>query len=94
MLCIEGDEEQHKSYIKQDEEHWYDDLFMDFSGKYIFIRYNPDPYKDTDDKKRNPKFGARMALLEQLINMLTRRINNKLNTERSEVNHLCYDKTR
>ena len=21
MLCIEGDEEQHKSYIKQDEEH-------------------------------------------------------------------------
>ena len=50
MRCIEVDEEQHKSNIKQDEEHRYDDLFMYFSGKYIFIRYNPDPYKDADDK--------------------------------------------
>ena len=54
MLCI--DENQHKSYIKQDEEHRYDDLFMDFSGKYIFIMDNPDPYKDADGKKRNPNF--------------------------------------
>ena len=93
MLCIEVDEEQHKRYIKQDEEHRYDDLFMDFSGKYIFIRYNPDPYKDADGKKRNPKFDTRMALLEQLINMLTRRINNELNTELVEFHHLCYDQS-
>ena len=42
MLCIEVDENQHKNYIKQNEQNRYDDLFMDFSGKYIFIRYNPD----------------------------------------------------
>ena len=94
MLCVEIDEEQHKRYIKQDEEHRYDDFFMDLSGKYIFIRYNPDPYKDADGKKRNPKFDTCMALLEQLINMLTRRINNELNTELVEIHHLCYDKSR
>ena len=94
MLCIEIDEHQHKSYIKHDEDQRYDDLFMDFSGKYIFIRYNPDPYKDADGKKRNPKFDTRMALLEQLINMLTRRISNELNTELVEIHHLCYDKSR
>ena len=94
MRCIEVDEEQHKSNIKQDEEHRYDDLFMYFSGKYIFIRYNPDPYKDAANKKRNPKFDTRMALLEQLIKMLTTRINNELNTELVEIHHLCYDKSR
>ena len=34
MLCIALDtKEQQKKYLKQDEEHRYDDLFMDFSGK-------------------------------------------------------------
>ena len=94
ILCVEIDEDQHKRYLKQDEEHRYDDLFMDFSGKYIFIRYNPNPYKDADDKKRNPRFDTRMALPVQLINMLTRRINNELNTELVEIHHLCYDKSR
>ena len=30
MLCIEVDENQHKNYIKQNENNRYDDLFMDF----------------------------------------------------------------
>ena len=95
MLCVEVGEEQLKYYLKQDEEHRYDDLFMGFSGKYIIIRYNnPDPYKDADGNKRNPKFDTRMALLEQLTNMLTRRIHNELNTELAEIHHLCYDKSR
>ena len=34
MLCIEIDENQHKGYIKTNELVRYDDLFMDFSGKY------------------------------------------------------------
>ena len=62
--------------------------------KYIFIRYNPDPYTDADGKKRYPKLDTRMALLEQLINVLTRRINNELNTELVEIHRLCYDKSR
>ena len=46
MLCIEVDEQQHTSNIKLYEEHRYDDLFMDFTGKNICIRYNPDTYTD------------------------------------------------
>ena len=53
MLCIEVDENQHKYYIKSDENNRYDDLFMDFSGKFIFIRYNPDKYKDRYSKCKN-----------------------------------------
>ena len=94
MLCMEIDEAQRKRYLKQGEEHQYDDLFMYISGKYIFIMYNPDPYKDADDKKRNQKNDTKMALLEQLLNMLTRRINNELNTELVGIHHLCYDKSR
>jgi len=37
-LCIEFDEDQHKRYDKVDEMSRYNELFMDFSGKYIFIR--------------------------------------------------------
>ena len=54
MLCIEIDENQHKRYIKQDENNRYDDLFMDFSGKFIFIRYNPDKFIDKYGKSKNP----------------------------------------
>ena len=38
ILSIEVDEHQHKKYIKYDENIRYENLFMDFSGKYIFIR--------------------------------------------------------
>ena len=36
LLCIEIDEVHHKSYIQTDEEHRYDDLFMDFSVNTFF----------------------------------------------------------
>ena len=52
MLCIEIDVNQHKYYINKDEENRYNDLYMVFSGKYIFIRYNPDQYKDKNNNKK------------------------------------------
>ena len=42
ILAIETDEFGHRSYNKTDEEIRYDDLFMIHSGKWIFIRFNPD----------------------------------------------------
>ena len=68
MLCIEVDENQHKYYIKEKEIERYNDLFMDFSGKYIFIRYNPDKYIDKLGKSKNPMFETRMEILEKSIN--------------------------
>ena len=46
MLCIEINENQHKRDMKCHENIRYDNLFMDFNGKYIFIRYNPDKFID------------------------------------------------
>ena len=57
MLCIEiGGENQHKKYIKYDKNIIYDNLFMDFSGKYIFVRYNPNEFIDKYNTSKNPFF--------------------------------------
>ena len=91
MLCIEVDEHQHKKYVRQDENNRYDDLFMDFSGKYIFIRYNPDKFVDKYNKSKNPMFGTRMEVLENSINKHIKRIHNYENTDLVEIHHLFYD---
>jgi hypothetical protein len=90
MLCIEIDENQHKYYIKQDNENRYNDLYMDFSGKYIFIRYNPDSYIENGVRK-NPHFNTRMYELENLINDKILRIINDENIDLLEIYHLYYD---
>ena len=81
MLCIEIDEDQHKSYIKEREQHRYDDLFMDFTGKYIFIRCNAD----------NPFFDTRMEVLQNMINKQIGRIERGKNEELIEIHHLFCD---
>ena len=91
MLCIEIDENQHKYYIKQDEEKRYNDLFMDFSGKYIFIRYNPDKYKCVNNKINNPHFNTRINILKETINNQIMRILNDENNDLIEIYHLYYD---
>ena len=42
ILAIETDEFGHRGYNKTDEEIRYDDVYMIHSGKWIFIRFNPD----------------------------------------------------
>jgi hypothetical protein len=42
ILAVETDEFCHRGYDKYDEEIRYDDLYMIHSGKWIFIRFNPD----------------------------------------------------
>lgn len=90
LLCIEIDENQHKKYLKQDERNRYDDLFMDFSGKYIFIRYNPDIYKE-GGKRKNPHFDTRMETLTREIDKHIQRIENGDNNDLLEIHHLYYN---
>ena len=45
---------QPKKYIKYDENVRYDNLFMDFSGKYIFIKCNPDKFMDVYSISKEP----------------------------------------
>jgi len=93
LLCIETDENQHKSYSKIDEEARYNDIFMAFGGKFIFIRFNPDKYKDKNGKSCNPMLVNRLVTLENEINKQIKRIETGKNTELLEVIELYYDKS-
>lgn len=82
LLCVETDEFAHKAYDKKDEEIRYDDLFMVHSGKWVFIRFNPDGKGvDMDDK---------LTRLVEEIHIQMKRIENEENTELLEVVKLFY----
>lgn len=90
MICVEIDEHQHKHYIETYETDRYNDLFMDFTGKYIFIRYNPDSYKLADGTKVELDFDSRMEILVQEIEKHIARAEAGTN-ELFEIHHVFYD---
>ena len=82
LLCVETDEFAHRSYDAKDEEIRYDDLYMVHSGKWVFIRFNPDGKGvDMDDK---------LARLIEEIDIQINRIDNEDNTELLEIVKLFY----
>jgi hypothetical protein len=91
MLAVEVDENQHSSYDKQDEEIRYDDLYMVFSGKWIFVRFNPDAYKDYNGNRKNYKLKSRLPVLLQEIEKHIKRIEKDENKEYLEIHKLYYD---
>jgi hypothetical protein len=90
LLCIEVDENQHKGYNKTDEEIRYDDLYMLHSGKFIFIRFNPDKFK-YNEKTLNPNINTRLLKLKYEIETQIQRIENDLNSDLLEITKLFYD---
>ena len=91
LLVIETDENQHKPYDKMDEEIRYNDLFSVFSGKWIYIRFNPDKYINNKGKRKNPTIATRLTKLKQEIEYQMERINNEENTELLEIKYMYYD---
>ena len=91
MLCIETDENQHKRYDEKDEELRYDDLYMLHSGKFIFIRFNPDKYINKNGTRVDPCMKKRMGDLYSEINIQIERIHAEENTELLELHYLFYD---
>ena len=91
LLCIETDEFQHRRYDKKDEELRYEDLYMAFSGKFVFIRFNPDSYVDSSGNKMNPNIYSRLDKLYEEIEKQTIRITNEDNNELMEIVYLFYD---
>jgi len=82
LLCIETDEFGHSGYDPKDEELRYDDLYMIHSGKWIFIRFNPDGKGvDMVDK---------LARLMQEIQTHIERIENDENNELLEIIKMYY----
>ena len=88
LLCVETDEHAHSGYDKRDEEIRYDDLYMAYSGKWIFIRFNPDG--------RGVEPLAPLAMEDKLARLMeevetqTARIERSENTELLEIIKLFY----
>ena len=81
MLAIETDEFGHRSYDPNDEEIRYDDLYMLYSGKWIWIRFNPDPNKEAKKTTFEFKLDNLIKEIEKQIN----RINNEENKDLVEI---------
>ena len=74
-----------------DEEIRYHDLYNAFSGKWIYIRFNPDQYKALNGKYKNPTISNRLPILGKEINKQIEQINNEENEELLERIYLYYD---
>jgi hypothetical protein len=94
LLCIETDEHQHKYYSQQDEENRYNDAYMGFVAKWIWIRFNPDKYKGKDGKNKNPTISTRLTSLKTEIDRQIERISNDEHCQESpiEIYYMYYDK--
>jgi len=92
ILAIETDEHQHRGYDKEDEDIRYNDVYMIFSGKWIFIRFNPDKYINKKGQRRNPKIDIRLKKLKKEIKTQINRIKNGENIDLLENIRLYYDK--
>jgi hypothetical protein len=91
LLCVEVDEEQHKYRNKQDEALRYDDLMLLHGGKFVFVRMNPDGYRDSSKQLQNPPLESRLDTLGKEIDRQIQRIQNDENTELVEVSYLYFD---
>lgn len=90
-LAIETDENQHRYYNDGDEEARYNDLYMGFSGMFIYIRFNPDSYKDRNGEKQDPSIEVRLDRLKLEIEKQAQRIYNMDNKDLVEIIYLFYD---
>ena len=63
---------------------------MDFSGKYMFVRYNPDKFIDECNISKNPFFQRRIDLLENKIEKHIHRIEHGLNVDLLEIHDFFY----
>jgi hypothetical protein len=91
LLCVETDEFQHRSYDAEDEEHRYNDIAMMHGGKMVFIRYNPDPYRDEQGHRTDPPIELRFPVLERCMREQIKRIECEENNELLEIVQLFYD---
>ena len=91
MLVIECDEGQHKGKAYANDDARYDDLFMDFSGKYIFIRFNPDNYRIDGVLHKTPWDERLAALSGEITRQVARIKSDTVSQELVEIVHLYFD---
>ena len=79
ILAIETDEFGHRGYDQIDEEIRYDDVYMIHSGKWVFIRFNP------DDNISKVDIADKLDKLIETIHKCIFRIKNEENVELVEI---------
>ena len=79
ILAIETDEFGHRGYDAKDEEIRYDDVYMIHSGKWIFIRFNP------DNNVSNVDIEDKLTKLKETMDECIDRIEYEENTELVEI---------
>jgi hypothetical protein len=57
-----------------DEDTRYDDLFMAHSGKWFYLRFNPDKYMNKKGINKNPMISTRLEVLKREIEKQIKRI--------------------
>ena len=82
LICVETDERAHAGYSAEDENYRYHDVIMNWGGKLVFIRFNPDCKKVSMEDK--------FARLAAEINAQVRRVRAGENTELLERVYLFY----
>ena len=82
ILCIEVNEKQHKTKAyKEDEERRKNNIVESNTFNYVFILFNPDSFKDSNGKRRNPPIKNRFPRLKEEINKQIKRILNEENNK-------------
>ena len=74
-----------------DEEIRYNDLVMAVTGKWIYIRFNPDKYITKTGKRKNPTIATRLGKLKLEIEKQISRAENGENDEFVEIIYMYYD---
>ena len=64
---------------------------MVFSGKWIFIRFNPDSYKNSKGIRSNPKIEKRFTALQEEIDRQIKIIEKEENEDMLKIVKLYYD---
>lgn len=65
---------------------------MDFSGWYVFLRINPDPFRDGSGARMDPPFEERLSVVVDAIRDYAR--NGSQGHELIEVKHFYYNEER
>jgi hypothetical protein len=90
LLCIEIDENQHRNYNQEEEIVRYNDLMAYHTGRMIFIRYNPDRFRNEAGVIQNPPFENRMKRLLQEIEHQIERIKSGANIREDKLIEVVY----
>jgi len=91
VFAVETDEKAHVSYNKVDEINRYDDLFVAYSAKFVFIRFNCDTTREQLGAKTS--LDHKIQVLLECIGTQIARIRNNENTELCEIVKLFYCKS-